>query len=136
MSFRAALTCAVKAGSVVAPCGPVITNVSGVTSCSSCFCCKSVWAWIASGLFVKSKSVVRALLSSTPDAPKPRTRITAQIPTVLQAWRLLARASVSGLIFIAEPPCEDRLDVRCMLTVYGGYVYAVSVSTRSPGFDG
>ena len=99
-SFNAAFTFAVKAGSVVAPCEPVITNVSGVTSCSSCFCWSSVCARIASGLFVKSKSVVSALLNRTPDAPKPRTRITAQTATVRQAWRLLARASVSGLIFM------------------------------------
>ena len=103
MSFRAALTCAVNAGSVAAPGAPVITKVSGVTFCSSPFCSSSVCARIASGLFVKSKSVVRALLSKAPDAPKPMTRITAQIATVRQAWRLLARASVSGLIFMFPP---------------------------------
>jgi hypothetical protein len=34
------------------------------------------------GCSVKSKSVVRALLSKAPDAANPRTRITAQIATV------------------------------------------------------
>ena len=109
ISFNAAFTFAVNAGSVVAPCDPVITNVSGVTSCSSCFCWSSVCARIASGLFVKSKSVVSALLNRTPDAPKPRIRITAQIPTVRQAWWLLARASVSGFSFTGSPPNVERI---------------------------
>ena len=52
----------------------------------------------------------------------PATRIAPQMPTVRHGWRLLPRASDSGLIFMVMPPSlpPERLDVRCMLTMYGG----------------
>ncbi len=103
MSFSAALTFSANAGSEVAPASPVITKDSGDTSCSRPSRSRVFCAAIASGLFVKSKSLVSAGLRRVLIATNPAIRITAQIPMVLPGCLLLARASVSGFSFIRSP---------------------------------
>src|SRR5436190_4204501 len=105
----------------------------------SCSWSRIALACFACGLFEKSKSVVSEPLRRVPDAPNPKTRMTAQMATVRPGCRLLARASVSGFSFTGSPltwndffPCfQAHLDVRCTLTVYEGYVYGVSLSSRT-----
>ena len=104
MSFSAALTCAANAGSVAAP--AITRHHEGLRRhvlLQPLLLEQSSAPRIASGLFVKSKSVVSAVLSRAPDAPNPDDRITAQIPTVRHGCLLLARASVSGFSFIRSP---------------------------------
>ena len=85
-------------------------------------CSRRCCAWIASGLFVKSMSVVSASLSRTPTLRTP-DQDHAQIPTVRHGWRLLARAIDSGFSLIrSSPPRVGILpsaDLHHMLTTYG-----------------
>src|SRR4051794_289825 len=60
------------------------------------FCSIRSFAWTDSGLFVKLMSLLRTSASRAPVRPPITSNATTQVTIVLQGWRLLARASVSG----------------------------------------
>ena len=85
------------------------TNVSEIESSCSCCCSSSCCACLASGVFVKSKSVVSDPANSVDADAIAATRTRNQIPTVRHGWWLLAFASDSGLILIPGSPFPCRL---------------------------
>ena len=131
-------------GRVVAPSPPTNTNVSGETSCSSPFCSRSFCAWIASGLFVKSKSLLSAGLSSVLRAAKPANRIDRPDPDRapgVPAARSCDRLGVEphpvlpSLVRLGRGADLVRLlrgTLRHMLTMYGVYGYGVRCQPDEP----
>jgi len=80
-----------------------ITQVSVMMSCFKPLASRICCACFASGVFVKSMSVVSAEPSNAPaDAPAAMNTISQTI-TVRHGWRLLARAMLSGLSLTCDP---------------------------------
>ena len=84
---RRPFTRSTKAGSWIAP-GPepATTNVSEIESSCSCCCLSSCCACLASGVFVKSKSVVSDPANSVDNDTIAATSTRNQTPTVLHGW--------------------------------------------------
>ena len=118
-SPRSPFTRSTKAGSCTAPSlSPATTKVSLMESSWRPRSSRSSFARFASGVFVKSKSVVSAGPSRVANDAIPATRIRNQMIMVLPGCRLLARASDSGLILTPGSPLLRRPSPARSRTVY------------------